>query len=323
MTAAIRRPAPVDLTLVMGFPGAGKSRFITEAAAAAPERIAGILDEAATTRRTATGAIVETAGHGCLCCAGATELQATLEDLLRRRDNGRMPPITQVLVELDGLADPLPPLAGVLRHPYLSLRYRPTGMIALIDPRVPLHAVRAVSPAWRQLTLAACHHRVAGDASVDSMLRAACPAALPLADPAALPPLDPAGWDEADRRRWLALRLGGTGRARPGASAADHESFGFEEHRFTLPPARSPADLAMFVEQFGARFGESLLRLKGQVALEGAPQSVVRIEAGCGWFAPPEVTAQADMPPGLILRAPSGESAGMQLFITGHYPSSR
>jgi len=45
---------------------------------------------------------------GCLCCTVRGDLVATLEDLLRRRDNGRMAPFRRLIVETTGLADPAP-----------------------------------------------------------------------------------------------------------------------------------------------------------------------------------------------------------------------
>ena len=43
---------------------------------------------------------------GCLCCTVRGDLIVTLEDLLRRRDNGRIAPFPRVVIETTGLADP-------------------------------------------------------------------------------------------------------------------------------------------------------------------------------------------------------------------------
>jgi G3E family GTPase len=63
---------------------------------------------------------------GCLCCTVRGDLITTLEDLLRRRDNGRIAPFRRVLIETTGLADPAPILHAVLYHPYLrcAMRWR-------------------------------------------------------------------------------------------------------------------------------------------------------------------------------------------------------
>jgi G3E family GTPase len=61
------------------------------------------------------------------------DLIATLEDLLRKRDNGRILPFRRVIIETTGLADPAPILHAVLYHPYLSIRYALEGIVTVID----------------------------------------------------------------------------------------------------------------------------------------------------------------------------------------------
>jgi G3E family GTPase len=70
---------------------------------------------------------------GCLCCSMRGDLIATLEDVLRRRDNGKMPEFQRVVIETTGLADPAPVLHTVMHHPYLMLRFRLDGVITLVD----------------------------------------------------------------------------------------------------------------------------------------------------------------------------------------------
>jgi G3E family GTPase len=70
---------------------------------------------------------------GCLCCTVRGDLIATLEDLLRKRDNGRVPPFRRVVIETTGLADPAPILHAVLYHPYLSIRYALQGVVTVVD----------------------------------------------------------------------------------------------------------------------------------------------------------------------------------------------
>ena len=60
---------------------------------------------------------------GCLCCTVRGDLVLTLEDILRRRDEGRVAPFERVVIETSGLADPAPILhalmsdAGLVRAP--------------------------------------------------------------------------------------------------------------------------------------------------------------------------------------------------------------
>jgi G3E family GTPase len=70
---------------------------------------------------------------GCVCCSIRGDLVVTLEDLLRRRDNGRIAPFRRVVLETTGLADPAPVLHTIMYHPYLMLRYRLDGVVTLVD----------------------------------------------------------------------------------------------------------------------------------------------------------------------------------------------
>jgi G3E family GTPase len=70
---------------------------------------------------------------GCLCCTVRGDLSRTLEDLLRKRDNGRIVPFKRVIIETTGLADPAPILHALLYHPYLSQRYALEGVVTVVD----------------------------------------------------------------------------------------------------------------------------------------------------------------------------------------------
>ena len=51
---------------------------------------------------------------GCLCCRMRGDLALTLEDLLRRRDDGLVPAFDRVVIETSGLADPAPILHALM-----------------------------------------------------------------------------------------------------------------------------------------------------------------------------------------------------------------
>ncbi|MFY8157354.1 MAG: CobW family GTP-binding protein, partial [Rhabdaerophilum sp.] len=91
---------------------------------------------------------------GCLCCTIRGDLVATLEDLLRRRDNDRIRFFRRVLIETTGLADPLPILQAVLQHPYLSKRFRIASVLTLVDALHGAETLRAHAEARRQAALA-------------------------------------------------------------------------------------------------------------------------------------------------------------------------
>ena len=70
---------------------------------------------------------------GCLCCTIRGDLVSTLEDVIRRLDNGRIKPFRRVLIETTGLADPAPVLHTIMYHPYLMLRFRLDSVVTVVD----------------------------------------------------------------------------------------------------------------------------------------------------------------------------------------------
>jgi G3E family GTPase len=70
---------------------------------------------------------------GCLCCTVRGDLVLTLEDILRRRDQGRVAPFERVVIETSGLADPAPILHALMSDPGISARLALAGVVATVD----------------------------------------------------------------------------------------------------------------------------------------------------------------------------------------------
>lgn len=126
-----RRPQPIPLLIVSG-----------------DDRSSAQLAEAIKAHETYSGAIV--LAHGttpsaeqpmpvaeCLCCAPGADIARLLEGLLRDHDNNRLPVFPALIVLVMATADPLPILATVLRHPYLSLRFAPARLLHLQQDGTP------------------------------------------------------------------------------------------------------------------------------------------------------------------------------------------
>jgi G3E family GTPase len=70
---------------------------------------------------------------GCLCCKVRTDLAQTLQDLLRRRDEGRCAPFDRIVIETSGLADPAPILQTLMTDTNIAGRLVLGGVVTTVD----------------------------------------------------------------------------------------------------------------------------------------------------------------------------------------------
>ena len=325
------RPA-IPVTVVTGFLGAGKTsllnRLVRDPALAGTGFIINVFGEIGIDHllvEAADDGIVELSS-GCLCCTVRGELVTTLENFLRGLDNGRIDTLSRIVIETTGLADPVPVLATLTAHPYLSLRYAIDGVITVVDAvnggrTLDEHeeAVKQVAVADRLVIAKADLPEGAARLPALSRRLAALNPGAPLIDAATAAPADLLGcglYDPAtktaDVRRWLnAEAFEGAGHHHHhdddhdcSGGACDHPSHhhhdGYHHHHgedsrhdgvsaFSLVSdgALPAGALEMFLELLRAAHGPKLLRLKGVVRLAEDPERPLVVHAVQELFHPP------------------------------------
>ena len=155
-----RPPPPIPLLILTGFLGAGKTTLLnrwvrtpefSDAAVVINEFGEIGIDHLLVERAEGT---MMTLSSGCICCTVRGDLVDTLEDLIRRRDNGRIPAFNRVVIETTGLADPAPVLNAIMFHPYLPLRYRLDSVVTVVDALGGTATLAAHEEARRQVAVA-------------------------------------------------------------------------------------------------------------------------------------------------------------------------
>jgi G3E family GTPase len=251
---------------------------------------------------------------GCLCCTIRGDLVDALENLLRRRDNGRMRDFDRVIIETTGLADPAPVLQTIMSHPYFVLRFRLDGVITVIDALNGFETLQAFPEAVKQAAVAdrlvisktdmieSAPQKQAW-ASLRAQLNELNPTARLLEDVARFDVahlLDAGLYDpatkSADVTRWLnaeglivsAQDSAGRGHSHAG-HAHDVSRHGESIRAFCLvsetPLPLSACDL--FLEMLRIAHGPSLLRVKGVIALADDPSRPLVIHGVQHVFHPP------------------------------------
>lgn len=91
---------------------------------------------------------------GCLCCAVSGSLRDTLIDLFMRRACGDLPAFDRVIIETSGLANPVPLVASLIADSAVSLHYRLSLVLTIVDAENGAATLERYDEALKQVAVA-------------------------------------------------------------------------------------------------------------------------------------------------------------------------
>jgi G3E family GTPase len=157
-TAAADRRVPV--TLLTGFLGAGKTTLLNNLVQHPDMAGAAVLinefgevgiDHHLVEKVDETIMILDS---GCICCNVQGDLVQALRNLAQRSSKREIPPVSRVVIETTGLADPVPVIATLTQEWFVAARYQCDGVITVVDATHALQQLNHHQEAVRQVAMA-------------------------------------------------------------------------------------------------------------------------------------------------------------------------
>jgi G3E family GTPase len=255
---------------------------------------------------------------GCLCCKVRSDLVATLDDMLRRRDEETVAPFERIMIETSGLADPAPILQTLMTDASVSGRLMLGGVVTTVDAvngadTLDREAISAKQVAVADRLIVTKSDLAAADAPALITRLAALNASAPMLtadhgriDPKHLfncGPYDPRT-KSLDAIAWLA----------DAPHVHEHDQGRHDAEIVTYAvmrnePIRAVA-LTLFLETLAEHCGADLLRLKGILNIAECPDRPAVIHGVQHVF----------HPPGWLERWPSDDRRSRMVFITRRIP---
>ncbi|MCC8932926.1 CobW family GTP-binding protein [Rhizobium sp. 'Codium 1'] len=314
----------IPVSILTGFLGAGKSTLLNrllkdpemkDAAVIINEfgevGIDHLLVEAS------NDAVVELS-DGCLCCTVRGELVDTLAELIDGMQTGKIKPLSRVVIETTGLADPAPVMQSVMGHPSVAQHFDLDGVVTVVDAVNGLSTIDTYPEAYKQVAVAdrliLTKKTLADEATISALtqrLRLLNPRA-PIADGDAEDAgsaamlvnglYDPSG-KIADVDRWLKDEMAAAADHHHHDHHRDHGHHHDHDHHHAHDVNRhgasirsysilhdepiDPMAINMFIDLLRSTHGEKLLRMKAIVALTDRPDKPLVLHGVQSIFHPP------------------------------------
>ena len=315
----------IPVSILTGFLGAGKSTLLNRLLKDPAMRDAAVIinefGEVGIDHllvETSSDAVVELA-DGCLCCTVRGELVDTLAELIDGMQTGKVKPLSRVVIETTGLADPAPVMQSVMGHPSIAQHFDLDGVVTVVDAVNGLSTIDAFPEAYKQVAVAdrliLTKKTLADETAISALtqrLRMLNPRA-PITDGDAndagsaamlINGLYDASAKIADVDRWLKDEMATAGDHHHHDHHHDHHGHshghGHHHHHDVNRHGTSirsysilhdepidPMAINMFVDLLRSTHGEKLLRMKAIVALTDRPDKPLVLHGVQSIFHPP------------------------------------
>jgi G3E family GTPase len=288
MNAAMQQSAPIPLFVLTGFLGSGKTTLLnTLLADPSNGNTAVIVNEFGEIGldHLLVASITDDVmllASGCICCSAGDDLGTAMAALLKRRQDGSLPPFQRIVLETSGIVDPGLLLQRILSDAQLAGQTRIQAVVTVVDAVFGEAALSRYPECASQVALAnrlvVSKLDLIDRSAVDSIvtrlrsMNRAAPILLPGCDGPTVSRLF--GEMDTDAEFTFDTALPPTSRQELSGTASQHTN----RYRTFWLAWDEPTpwdDFKAWLEGLLIARGESILRLKGILQVAGSEQPIV------------------------------------------------